>query len=358
MNTDSVKCYDVRRREFINLATNKGARMVKFPIRDIFTLNPVYIDVAIFDGEKDSLLLHISGTHGIEGYAGSEIQFNILKDYEHDHNGPTVIMVHSLNPFGMKYWRRVNENNVDLNRNALFSENNWKNVLERDSNIAGYDDISDIINPVTFNNSLLFKIMLKLFTNGIKSVKRAMVTGTYHNKKGLFYGGNELEESHKFLRNLLVGNGYTKNVKKLTLIDVHTGLGSMGEDTLMLSTETKLTEINKHVFDRSYQVKSIHEGVESYDLTLGNVADNYPKLFHNLDKTFTVSLTQEFGTYDNIQVGIGLIKENQKWNSGNHDLDYNLYKLFFPYNEYFYENINVKGPLLFYKCLNFHKDRI
>ena len=31
-------------------------------------------------------------------------------------------MVHGLNPFGMKYLRRVNENNVDLNRNSLFTD--------------------------------------------------------------------------------------------------------------------------------------------------------------------------------------------------------------------------------------------
>ena len=32
------------------------------------------IDIAIYKGNSKSLILHISGTHGVEGYIGSEIQ--------------------------------------------------------------------------------------------------------------------------------------------------------------------------------------------------------------------------------------------------------------------------------------------
>ena len=34
---------------------------------------------------------------------------------------PTVILVHALNPVGMAQMRRVNEANVDLNRNCLLN---------------------------------------------------------------------------------------------------------------------------------------------------------------------------------------------------------------------------------------------
>jgi len=60
---------------------------------------------------------------------------------------PTVLFIHSLNLFGMANSRRVNENNVDLNRNALFTEEDWERVLNRDKNIAGYEDFYNIFNP-------------------------------------------------------------------------------------------------------------------------------------------------------------------------------------------------------------------
>ena len=74
----------------------------------------------------------------------------------------------------MANWRRWNENNVDLNRNALFTKESWKNVLNRDpsmknfenskfeiifdfvfekkskkkiKDLAGYEDIYPLINP-------------------------------------------------------------------------------------------------------------------------------------------------------------------------------------------------------------------
>jgi len=66
------------------------------------------------------------------GYAGSSIQLAIIQYlYDqrlyHKSGGerklPTIVFVHALNPYGMKMWRRVNENNVDLNRNFIVPSN-------------------------------------------------------------------------------------------------------------------------------------------------------------------------------------------------------------------------------------------
>ena len=64
-----------------------------------------------------NIFLHISGTHGAEAYAGSAIQIFLLERYainlskNKSYNGPTIIFVHALNPYGMKYGRRFNEDN-------------------------------------------------------------------------------------------------------------------------------------------------------------------------------------------------------------------------------------------------------
>ena len=108
------------------------------------------IDVIVFKGRSNKLLLHISGTHGVEGFVGSAIQSHVLKNYTHEPRGPTVIFVHALNPFGMKYMRRANQNNVDLNRNALFTTQEWQHVrqqLPTHNRKLTYSDLNDIINP-------------------------------------------------------------------------------------------------------------------------------------------------------------------------------------------------------------------
>ena len=52
-----------------------------------------------------------------------------------------VIFVHTINPYGMAWWRRFNENNVDLNRNFLTRNQKYSGVPE------GYEHIREFINP-------------------------------------------------------------------------------------------------------------------------------------------------------------------------------------------------------------------
>lgn len=93
-------------------------------------LDDLSIDISIVPGNDKKLLIHICGTHGVEGFAGSGIQSALLDDQEEEEGTgmddddstqrpPTVVFVHGLNPYGFAKLRRWNENNVDLNRNLL-----------------------------------------------------------------------------------------------------------------------------------------------------------------------------------------------------------------------------------------------
>jgi hypothetical protein len=62
----------------------------------------------------------------------------------------------SLLKKGMANWRRWNENNVDLNRNTFMNDNGLKQMLTRDSNIAGYDDLMSLLNPAEPPTTLNF----------------------------------------------------------------------------------------------------------------------------------------------------------------------------------------------------------
>src|SRR6516225_9551772 len=73
-----------------------------------------YIRSHLVGGAKNG-----SGTHGVEGFCGSGCQTGYLNDrlYEALSSKSAVILVHALNPFGFAWLRRVNEDNIDVNRN-------------------------------------------------------------------------------------------------------------------------------------------------------------------------------------------------------------------------------------------------
>ena len=79
-------------------------------------------DVALI-GQADAakLMVLISGTHGVEGAYGSACQTAWLAQKANWAlpDDTAVLMVHLINPWGTAWSRRVNEDNVDLNRNFI-----------------------------------------------------------------------------------------------------------------------------------------------------------------------------------------------------------------------------------------------
>ena len=80
------------------------------------------IDIAVIGSlQSEKMLISSSGVHGVEGYPGSAIQLSIIDEMKRTimFSDVCIIFIHSINPYGMSWLRRVNENNVDLNRNFL-----------------------------------------------------------------------------------------------------------------------------------------------------------------------------------------------------------------------------------------------
>jgi len=79
-------------------------------------------DVALL-GRPDAakLMVLISGTHGVSGAYGSASQTAWLERRENWTlpDDTAVLMVHLINPWGVAWSRRTNEDNVDLNRNFI-----------------------------------------------------------------------------------------------------------------------------------------------------------------------------------------------------------------------------------------------
>ena len=141
-------------------------------------------------------MLYTSGIHGVEGFAGSAIQLSVIDMLKNQKliEDYCIIFVHIINPFGMAWHRRVNENNVDMNRNFINTHSG-----EPD----GYKKIDKFLNP----NTIPKKFELSFYIDGIKLIlkygftnfKQWFAQGQYTRPSSLQYGGNKLQIGPKLL---------------------------------------------------------------------------------------------------------------------------------------------------------------
>lgn len=313
---------------------------------------PLAIDIAVIGSLKSGkVLLSTSGIHGVEGYPGSAIQLSIMdriakQDAFDDH---AVIFIHCINPYGMAWWRRFNENNVDLNRNFLRSDQSYSGVPE------GYELIREFFNPQTppKNNERFFliKALKMILSHGFNNVKQWVAEGQYEYPKAIQFGGKVLQPGPKLLIEWLDNN--LKKVTDIWAIDLHTGLGPSGHDTLLVSPET-----SKFKFDNLDQLFPGH--VESLDPNAGVgyqiVGDLHQGLEDRYQDIEWTSLTQEFGTFSPIKVIRASRTENRWTQWGDYDSEQDakrhwsrlkMLRTFNPEDRTWQEKIINRGNIVF-----------
>jgi hypothetical protein len=187
------------------------------------------IDIARL-GAPDArrVLLHTCGLHGVEAFAGSAVQLAALADPPDRPDGCALVLAHVLNPYGMAWLRRANENNVDLNRNFPTPATSYTGAPEL------YSRLDPLLNPSATSKSGWFRLRLAAaaLRHGMPALTQAIAEGQYDFPRGLFFGGSRLEQGPalylEWLRNNLSGAEY------LFALDLHTGLGRRGQETLFL----------------------------------------------------------------------------------------------------------------------------
>lgn len=184
---------------------------------------PLFLDVARFgrDDARRVLLVH-SGTHGIEGYCGSGIQSFLLAGGLASRlpAEAALVLVHAVNPWGFAWSRRVNEDNVDLNRNFL--DHGLPHPVNPD-----YDALYDVLNLATLDPVAIADGMraLKAFEEqrGWTAMYRALSGGQYEHPRGVQYGGVAETWSNRTLRALWARHAASADAA--VLLDLHSGLG-------------------------------------------------------------------------------------------------------------------------------------
>lgn len=219
--------------------------------------------------------------------------------------------------------RRWNENNVDLNRNWL-EPKEFESQLAKDPNRFNYVTLDWFINPseaIKLADFFWPKTVLILAQYGMSALKQTLVTGQYHNAKGLWYGGKEKELSLKKLSEFLKPK--LKPVKQAVVIDVHTGLGKQGADTLILTgdaadaqkTRNRALELFATGDASGIPASRIeHPNLDpsgaatGYSEMKGSVLEGVQELFPEGANVLTAA--QEFGTVNGVLVFRALREEN------------------------------------------------
>jgi hypothetical protein len=219
--------YAEARAKFLQAAADAGLQIESKPHplkgRDG---EPLAMDVAR-DGPPDAkrLLVLSSACHGVEGYCGSGIQVDALRDAawreQARESGVAVLYIHALNPYGFSHIRRATHENVDLNRNFQdFSQPLPVN--------DAYRELHSLLLPPQWPPGADNDAAIAAFiaARGEAAYQSAITRGQHEFADGLFFGGTQPTWSNRTLREVLRAHG--QRCARLAWIDIHTGLGPSG----------------------------------------------------------------------------------------------------------------------------------
>jgi hypothetical protein len=177
------------------------------------------------DPKAQGVLVLTSGVHGPELFCGSGSQIDALLGLDMAGFGDVALLVvHAVNPYGTAWLRRVNEDNIDINRNFVdFAKPRPVN--------PGYDELADDFVPRDAAEATLAaadaKIQAYGETHGQRALRLAVSGGQYSHPTGMFYGGTGPTWSRRTMEAIVADFGL-KQRGLVAAIDFHTGAGPFG----------------------------------------------------------------------------------------------------------------------------------
>lgn len=179
--------------------------------------------------DADHLFVLTSGTHGVEGPAGSNAQRAWVEGLDMDSlpEGCGVLIIHAVNPWGFAYDARTTENNVDLNRNFLpdgYVHDHPEEALE-------YNDVFTLSDLTPESTRLAQAQMQHLMERDGPRFMTLASGGQSLFPDGMNYIGRGEEWSTRTMRKIF--KTFLPGRKSVIAIDLHTGLGSYAEPFLL-----------------------------------------------------------------------------------------------------------------------------
>ena len=305
----------------------------------------LYIDNIYLPATKETtnLIILTTGVHGMEGYIGSvmlDVFFGeIYPTLNTENTG--ILVVANVNPYGMKYMRRYNENNVDLNRNFIEDWDSFDLTSNKE-----YPKVESFLQPTgamgnAFWHEVGFYLSLakEALTVGADTISDALLTGQYEYAEGVYYGGNGDEKSTTYLKGVF-DDCLDGSYDNIIHIDIHSGYGPRYNMVIFNSVQDPTTEAEaKEMFGYDFIIATDSE--DFYE-TFGDTTDYFYRLARSkkTDKEL-YSTCFEFGTigdgfFDSILSLKYTVDENrQHWYPTSDPITeemvrQNYYELFYP----------------------------
>jgi len=284
--------FSAGRSRFRDAATKAGAVLANYP-------NPakgpdgeaLSTETAWLGPQKASrLLFAMSGTHGAEGFCGSGIETGWLESgiFTELPADTAVLLVHAINPYGFAWVRRVNEDNIDLNRNFV------DHAKPRPDN-PGYRELRDAICPEDWTPEAESRnherFLAYAGAHGEMALQAAITQGQYFDGEGVFYGGTAASWSNKTLRAIL--KPHSDHVRKIAFIDLHTGLGPYGYGEIISNHLVGDAGVGRVKDWFGAEATSTDDGTSTSAVISG---DTHIGLTESLPQAEATGITLEYGT--------------------------------------------------------------
>lgn len=305
----------------------------------------LFTDVALLGpADADNILVLMSGTHGVEGFAGSGIQTGLLTTELAEAIGSNVrlVMIHALNPYGFAFLRRTNENNVDLNRNFVDHDKPYPVNQE-------YEKLAKLIAPQSISAPANLWAVLRLLwfrcVFGKEKLQRIVTQGQYAHPDGLFFGGHFATWSNQTLHEIVAR--HLGGAARVVIIDLHTGLGPYGEAEIILNDPQHDPAYRRAIACWGEErVKSTVSGESVSSQLSGTVKLAFARLLAGAEVT---AVGLEFGTSPPIEVFRALREENWLFHHGREDhpeavrIKQQFLKMFYPGDDAWKQSVWEQG---------------
>jgi hypothetical protein len=268
-------------------------------------------------GKNDKVFILTTGEHGIEGYVGSALLQRFIDVYlaRLDPKTTGLVLVHAINPWGMKHHRRTNANNVDLNRNFVWDPD----LIDTEFN-PDHRKIDGFVNPkIPVNHywgnlgSYFVQLPWYLIKMGFQGFKKTSLLGHYRNPKGVHYGGDSYQdETHTMMQ--LYRESF-QPYDQILHLDMHTGYGPRYQMSLVNSVFEKGN--SQYFSERFNYPKVVAANTDEFYELRGDMIDYVYTLWQNeFPEKRLYSNSFEFGCYGSsigsmIRTMLAMTLENQ-----------------------------------------------
>ena len=143
------------------------------------------------------------------------------------------------------------------------------------------------------------------------TLKQVIAGGQYEYPKGLFFGGKQFEEGPLKYQTYVAEHLAT--VKRMVVIDVHTGLGPFGKDTLLVEADHEGSPLYYEMCDAFGERVAPLDADRSVTYPIrGSHRNMFQRLVPEAKVYF---VTQEFGTYNSTKM-LQALREENRWQIG------------------------------------------